>query len=594
MFLSNSNQVFKLSAANNDDIRDYLADAVELIPSELPNGYNPVQLDCDSPVLHSFTGNDDRSLKIYYISDIHIEHQILPFVLENSLLNGQFDADTIVRSLIKQKVERMLHKADIRSILLVGGDVSSDFTLSSIFYNELSSQWKGLIISVLGNHELWDTDFSDSFDSRKKVPRTVDEIVSDYSVMMKDNRIALLENELFVTHKYATRRRISQAELLQMSEQELSEFLSQCSFIVLGGIGYSGLNPIYNSKAGLYRNTISSFDEEMRRTNAFKIIYEKVSRSAFDRRVIVLTHNPVYDWTSTPCNSNWIYVNGHTHINSINKSKEGPFILSDNQVGYKPKDWNLNSFIIDKLWYDPFEMYSDGIYPINSEQYIDFNTGRGIQVNGVNRLDKIVMLKRNRIYMFVMQTPKGLNLIMGGRTKKLPNANIEYYYDNMTKFACCINDIISPYYKAMLSLSAEVRMIGGDGKIHGCIVDINNYSHVYVNPFDGKITPYWATDRSSRLCYDTIQQLFDERSPSLLRKFNRYSETHNLPIMSSTMMQETNCFAISLSRLSEGLDIYNLSNAVRSMQYVVESDVIRMWSDDVLAGKKMIDDYITE
>ena len=39
-----------------------------------------------------------------------------------------------------------------------------------------------------------------------------------------------------------------------------------------------------------------------------------------------------------------------------------------------------------------------------------------------------------------------------------------------------------------------VKQIGGIGAIHGSIVDIDFYNHIYVNPFDLSITGYWASD----------------------------------------------------------------------------------------------------
>ena len=45
----------------------------------------------------------------------------------------------------------------------------------------------------------------------------------------------------------------------------------------------------------------------------------------------------------------------------------------------------------------------------------------------------------------------------------------------------------TPYRNALKTISKEIRAFGGNGNIHGCIIDIDFFNHIYVNPFDGKI-----------------------------------------------------------------------------------------------------------
>ena len=127
-----------------------------------------------------------------------------------------------------------------------------------------------------------------------------------------------------------------------MSTEELTDICQNSTFLLLGGLGFSGLNPTYNAKSGLYRNTITQ-EEDIRRTNRFQMVYEKISICAKDCRVLVLTHTPITDWSHIACNSKWIYINGHTHRNKIEKTQSKALVLSDNQVGYKPKQWRLKN-----------------------------------------------------------------------------------------------------------------------------------------------------------------------------------------------------------------------------------------------------------
>ena len=129
-------------------------------------------------------------------------------------------------------------------------------------------------------------------------------------------------------------------------------------------------------------------------------------------------------------------------------------------------------------WYDPFEGFRDGIYKIDSEQYKEFNRGRGIKSNGCAYEGDIYMLKREKKYMFILQTPRSLCLLVGGRRNRLGENNIQYYYDNMIIYSKRICELIKPYQIILKQLSEEVKSIGGTGLIHGCIVDISYYSHI--------------------------------------------------------------------------------------------------------------------
>ena len=61
-------------------------------------------------------------------------------------------------------------------------------------------------------------------------------------------------------------------------------------------------------------------------------------------------------------------------------------------------------------------------------------------------------------------------------------------------------------------ISDEVSAIGGTGAVHGCIVDIDWFNHVYLNPFDGKVTPYFAMDMTGKLVFNNMESLL-ETSP---------------------------------------------------------------------------------
>lgn len=569
-----------------DRIKQYVNQKDEIIVPLEPASKEsiPVIYKNGSLILHELS-EDSSSQTIYYVSDIHIEHQLMNEL--EAELNKKEDktqgvVNELLRDLLDERISEMVEGKN--GILLIGGDIADSIEFSRFFYSILVEKWRGKIISVLGNHELWDgTTLLDWINPAYKA-REIEEIVNDYREMLSNYReISLLENQLFINYKNERYRTISEEDILEATTEELRDIISKSTFVVLGGIGYSGLNEHYNSDLGLYRKAITSLDEDKRRASMFNAVYEKIKQSAYDKQVIVLTHTPVYDWSKEQCNPNWIYVNGHTHQNSMIKHKNGVTVLSDNQIGYRPQKWKLNAFTTNSLWYDPFESFEDGIHKITSEQYKDFNNGRGIKSNGCNYEGTLYALKRNGMYMFVLETIKSLCLMVGGARKRLERNDVQYYYDNMELYGQRILTAIEPYKNVLKQISKEVQSFGGTGTIHGCIVDVSWSSHIYVNPFDGKLTSYWALDMLSRVAYDDIKGLLEANEPELLERFMIEYKGKSLPLIEKHLMTSDNCSELAIMpKWVFGTEMYEPSRIMKSVQYVWEQNIIRAWNEGVL------------
>ena len=575
---------------------------------EIPSSYYIVPNNIETLMEHDFSENETVTQKIYYISDIHIEHQMYELI---ELLKNKSKAykEKIALNFVKEKISEMIPSENYADdILLIGGDVADSVHFSNLFYQELYSQWRGgPIISILGNHELWDGTNQKQWNDPSFKSRPIEEIVQTYkneiqrgNLCSRENGIVeqpistnnyfglninsiILENELFIKYKNRASRILKEDEILNASISNLTEVLEKCTYIVLGGIGYSGLNPIYNADAGLYRKAITSIEEDKKRTERFSEIYNKVMECARNRKVIVLTHTPVYDWTSDKYNPNWIYVNGHTHINALNISDDGTAVLSDNQIGYNPSKWKLKSFMIDIQWYNPFKDYKDGIYEITSDEYKEFNRGRGILSNGCSYEGKLYMLKRNEMYMFVLKTIKSLSLMVGGQRKSLHKRDVQYYYDNLLTYSENIKKIIAPYEKIIKQISDEVKKIGGSGNIHGCIVDISYFSHIYLNPYDGTITPYWALTPLLKQPYTSIEKFIKENEPTLLENYHLASKKKEIPLIGKKELNEN--MENNIATIPEWVldkEIYKPSRIMKAIQFVWQQNIIRIWNDDVL------------
>lgn len=547
----------------------------------------------DTDIVHNLA-NDEQTDTIYYISDIHIERQLFEEAVRVFNQKSQIEKNryiewkTILIDLLVKKIEKMIAKKS--GILLIGGDVAENTFLYEIFFKELANRWNGEIISVLGNHELWDGTTESDWTNTDYQARKVEEIIYDYKkIQDKYYNCYLIENELLIKYKNAGYHVLSEKDILSATDDDIKDIVKKSSLIILGGIGFSGLNKYYNSTIGLYRKTITSLDEDKRRSKRFLSIYEKIERCAYEKQVIVLTHTPVHDWLDKEYNPNWIYINGHTHQNTLIKEKNGAVVLSDNQVGYEPKDWKLNAFIPNCLWYDPFENYEDGIYKITSEKYKIFNRGRGINSNGCNYEGNLYVLKRYNMYMFLLESATSLCLMVGGRRKRLEKSDIQYYYDNMLTYTQTVLNAIKPYKTVMKQLSNEVKKIGGTGTVHGCIVDISWFSHIYVNPFDGKVTPYWALNTFSRFVYNDIKELIETEELDLVNQLETEINRHALPLIENHLMTKGSSpnFAL-VPKWVLGAEIYEPSRIMKAIQYIWEQNVIRIWDENIL-HKKDID-----
>ena len=570
--------------------------------SIINNGLMNISTEDEYPVLPEFTLVEyDKPLsydlsesavgsfqKVYYISDIHVEHQIKE--LSDSKLS-----DDEIKKYLHNKIKKMIDPIEgTNAILLIGGDVADSISWSYKLFMILKEHWKGRSIAVLGNHELWDrTRITEYLDKLSK-PEILQAIIFDYKdTLGKYANVNILQNALYIKYKNQSDRVINEKQIISLSEKELGDICKESILIILGGIGFSGLNPKYNASFGLYAETITNLDEDKKLSARFKRVYDKIMKCARSQQVIVLTHNPASDWTNEDYNPNWIYINGHTHRNSILRKKDGTIVLSDNQVGYKPQDWKLNSISVCG-WYDPFIALNDGIYEISNSEYIDFNRGRGISTKGYNRDGQIYVLKAKDLYFFMLKNNAKLYYLQGGVAIKCSEGNsIDYYYNNMLRFAKKYESL-RPYYEYINKVSAEVKRFGGNGNVHGCIVDISLLSHLYVNPFDGKVTAYWASDKKERIVYQNIHKLLIREEAWLYDRFISCSDNKELPILSGLLYEKQQLNQLDYE-YDTGKEIYSVSLIIKKIQFIFDKNVIRIWDDSILNNEPKLDTlFITE
>jgi hypothetical protein len=236
--------------------------------------------------------------------------------------------------------------------------------------------------------------------------------------------------------------------------------------------------------------------------------------------------------------------------------------------------------------YDIFGEYLDGIHQIKRSQYLDFYRGLDLEVNYNRKNTKIYMLKRDGYYCFFQgNTNTGsLCILNGGEIKKVPKT-LEYYYDNLIKYASTVEQFIRGFNNKLMEISSFIRSFNGAASIHGCIVDIDYYNHVYLNPFDGKITPYYATSIDNKYVYNNIPSLLAHKAPYLMKYFRALNkDKHN-----NNILIANKDFEISKNRKRvKSTEIYKVNKIIKSMQYITRNKIIRSWNDNIISNEKLI------
>lgn len=493
---------------------------------------------------------------VYYVSDIHLLHKLRDYSPKSK---------TDIIYVVKSIVDNIVRESG--NTILIGGDVSSDFSIFELFIKLLRSELdnrkrKPLVIFVLGNHELWD--FSQS---------SLDEIVMKYNGLVNDYGMYLLQNNILYKDSKKAIHVITTEELLSFEINDLRDKLRASRIIFFGGLAFSGYNEEFNANMGIYRDTINR-TTEIKESKKFEELYEKVCLAFSDKNLVVFTHMPINCWSeSVNYHKNFIYVNGHTHRNYF--YDDGDIrIYADNQIGYKNSTLHMKWFDLTND-YDYFANYQDGIYEITDHEYREFYRGKNIMISFNREVNILYMLKKNGYYCFIHESKgSSFTILNGGALKKLDIDDINYYYENMDSVIEIIEKPLKAYTNIQELISTEIKNIGGSGYIHGCIIDIDGFNHVYVNPIDMKITGYWASDIINKKIYPTVPALLKKECPALYAKYTKLlkESDKNLP----TLEKYGNNDSAVLPQSYLDTDIYKASREIKKMQKL-SSNILTAW-----------------
>lgn len=513
---------------------------------------------------------DNKCQRVHYVSDIHLMHRI-----KNAGCRSKEDVIYVIQKI----VDTIANEAG--RLLLIDGDVASDIGIFQLFVKMLSKTLRRntQVVFTLGNHELW------SLPSLQ-----IEQIVSKYRTILEEYDMYLLHNDLLYKEDCGLpadpstgTHLIKYHDLCQMNETQIADRLRSARYVILGGLGFSGYNKEFNADNGIYRMTVDR-TTEIKESKIFEDLYNRLRPILVNKNTIILTHTPKKDWCKEAGpDKNYVYVSGHTHRNFFHDDGEYR-VYSDNQVGYHSENPHLKTFLIDND-YDCFSDYEDGIFEVTSEQYNDFYRGKNISMTFQRKVNVLYMLKKNGYYCFIHKSRSGsLTILNGGAMKKLEIQDIQYYYDNMDFMISTIKTPLDEFTSFQKRIAGIVKRIGGVGTIHGSIIDIDFYNHIYVNPLDLSITGYWASDIINKIVYPSIPALLEKNCPTIFGEYVKLLKGNSENPLAPK--QQTNVAILPQTYLDT--DIYKASREIKKMQKL-HSNILSSWYEDTLHKRHQIE-----
>lgn len=520
---------------------------------------------------------DKDDLFILYISDLHINHKLIKkFTSEVN----EYELTKYLEEIIL-KLKNTIPQFPFNKQILIVGDISFNFLVFKKFFAIYREHIFSQTFVVLGNHELWDK-------SLIKKCVSIEKMIDEYRKFLKDINIELLENQLYIpiaqknivrNRTFFTSQIYSETEILDMSNEDLRKLFSHNGYAILGGIGYAGLNQNFNCNHGIYRSANITREEEILRSMRFEALHRKLSNVVPDKKIFIVSHMPKTDWTNDNYVNNWVYISGHTHKNYYLEN-EYISLYSDNQIGYDNSSFGFK-FLTTSTHYNVFSDYSDGIHQISREEYQLFYRGLGESLNFNREFNALYLIKRNDTFCFLMEgTNKKLYLLNGGQIKNVSH-DLTYFYERLPNYANSVKLFLQSYSDYQKEISTLIKKIGGSGHVHGCITDIDFYNHLYINPLDAIITPYFAYSITEKYVYKNLISLLKEHCKNLYLAYKNTflladedgEVSHSLISLKNDIIESKETVYV------KSTEMYKISRIIKGLQYTTKYNVVRLWND---------------
>lgn len=522
-----------------------------------------------------FNETDDHFL---YVSDLHIIHKIELDYPEDCFPLKQKELYEYINKIAKKFVKSInLDDKNYSYNIIFDGDITSDLNIFEMFFECYSKNLNELYefgskrirtFVILGNHEFWDAYISGCKD--------VNEVKKEYKNILDEFGIVLLQNDVYFPYKEG--RIISLNNVTNSKIEKINKYFLECPYAIFGGVGFSGKNSNFNVDYGLYDTFKLTREDEIKESQIVEDIHNLLAKiTPNKRKVVFVTHMQISDWGNIKIQPNFYYVVGHNHINKLSL-EESVNIFGDNQLGYKSKSYQFKYFVLN-CDINVFESFIDGVHEITKDEYARFNQYFHKIVSFNAKVEKVLLVKRNNCYMFFAIQNKKLYYLRGGTLKSTKHQDPNYFYDNIVDYCNSVKNFMNDYLIAQNKISTEIKKIKGDGKVHGCIIDIDFFNHIFFNPFDLSLTPYTAISKTKKDIYKNIPSLLKYEVPSIYKNYDKLIErkTNELSIIGSNSMTISN-----KTTYDKTTEIYNISQKIMDFQTICRSNIVKIWDDSIM------------
>ena len=504
-------------------------------------------------------------VRLLYVSDIHIEDRF--YNKERKTITWE-DAIAITDKIVDDIVYDFELAEEKSKFLLIGGDVSHTPKLIEHFYNRMASKIGGEnIVSILGNHELM-------FRTKDQNQRTFDQVLDFYKKLFEELNINFLNNSLFVLQYDGSQKILDGDCLISMSTDELNSTVSNSKINIFGGTGFCGKRN-YNENNDTYGTTLSH-SEEIILSQKMEETMISIQNATANVPVVVFSHMPPDDWTSESPNSHWIYIHGHDHKNKRIESNKIR-VFADGQR-YKDSNVHLSCAYSKELdaTFEPHDILTDmpdGIHKINRYAYVDFFHSLGIEAS-YNLSDNVGVICRDGYRLFIQEKPRSIQILRKG-SRTTTKHTVDYFYKMIPAYVEAVKQYTSDYFAELEEISSYVKMIGGDGKIDGCNVWVDEIFRICLNPDLLTITPfyYYFGANECRDMTDMISQCLNKNIPELYEK-HRKEWSIRMPKMYDDSWRDPRPHNI--------IHMKPMLNKYRDFRMLLQHKIILFWDDDIM------------
>ncbi len=106
--------------------------------------------------------------------------------------------------------------------------------------------------------------------------------------------------------------------------------------------------------------------------------------------------------------------------------------------------------------YSWFSSYEDGTFEISKYDYFKFYRGINYPMEMTSDYEKIFMIKKNGLYLFLASKDDKLYVLEGGN-KRRTDKSINYFSKNLNKYVNNINSVLKDLNKYLKEVSNEVK-----------------------------------------------------------------------------------------------------------------------------------------